>query len=306
VTVATTNPISANAAAPPPAIARVGLRTLFWFAANASWVLVLCRPAAITLTRLCSPSVRRGTRLNATRIFDRPTSARDHRRFCHAVVGSFYDFVVEVGRCGKRSVDQLRNHVAEIDGHDRYVACRQSKRGAVLVTAHMGSFEAGLSALRDVEPNIHVVFKRDSFDGFEKIRSRMRAAMGVHEAPIDDGWPALVALRDALRDDHVVVMQADRAIPGQRFANVPFLRGHLRLPLGPIKLAQLTESPIVPVFTTRNPDGRFCVHLEAPIYVNPDDPDAALMQMAAAIESYVSRYPEQWLVLSPAFTEDLA
>jgi lauroyl/myristoyl acyltransferase len=132
----------------------------------------------------------------------------------------------------------------------------------------------------------------------------MRRSLGVAEAPLDEGLPALLRLRDALRSDEVVVMQADRAMAGQRSQVVPFLAGHLRLPVGPVKLARLTDSPIVPVFTTRASGGKFRVHLEPPIYVNADAENEALLAVAKSIASFVRKYPEQWLVLSPAFVED--
>jgi lauroyl/myristoyl acyltransferase len=40
-----------------------------------------------------------------------------------------------------------------------------------------------------------------------------------------------------------------------------------------------------------------------PIVVG-DDPDLAMEQIAAVIAKYVAAYPEQWLVLHPAFCED--
>jgi KDO2-lipid IV(A) lauroyltransferase len=154
------------------------------------------------------------------------------------------------------------------------------------------------------------VFKRDAFGGFERIRSRVRAVLGVHEAPIDDGFASLVKLRDALLADQVIVMQGDRAMPGQRSQVVPFLSGHLRLPLGPVRLAELTGSPIVPVFVVPTDRGGFDVHLCEPIYVDRDAPpvdgvDPALLAFAGAMERFVSRHARQWLVLDRAFVEDV-
>jgi KDO2-lipid IV(A) lauroyltransferase len=107
-------------------------------------------------------------------------------------------------------------------------------------------------------------------------------------------------------------MQGDRAMPGQRSQTVPLLHGSVRLPTGPVKLAQLTGSPIVPVFVVRTAGGRYEVHLCEAIDVNDVDADAtggnpvdvALRALAARIETFIAKYPQQWLVLEPAFTED--
>jgi len=136
-----------------------------------------------------------------------------------------------------------------------------------VVTAHLGSFETGVAALRMHEDNVHVVFVRDNLSGFESMRSAQRRRLGVHEAPIDDGWRTWMKLRDALRTDHVVMLQGDRVMPGQRGVVVPFLDGHIEVPSGPVKLALASGAPIVPIFAITDGRGGIDVHIEAPIEV---------------------------------------
>jgi lauroyl/myristoyl acyltransferase len=98
-------------------------------------------------------------------------------------------------------------------------------------------------------------------------------------------------------------------MPGQKAQSVPVLFGHLSLPLGPIVLAQISGSPIVPVFVVKMPSGRSQLFVEPAIHV---DPDAKLMngvhpQLLAwgkVLEKFIAKYPEQWLFLDPAFVED--
>ena len=278
-------------------MSRAALRTLFWLAGRAPWTLAVLRPLAIRLVPRLAPAVRRNTLANGRRI----TADAVPASFSREVVGSFYDFVRDIGAAKLESAEQLRSRVVAVEGEPAYLATRAANTGAVLITAHMGSFEVGLAALRNVEEKVHVVFKRDEFDGFESMRRGVRETLGVHEAAIDDGWATLIGLRDALRDNGVVVMQGDRAMPGQKSAVVPFLYGHLRIPLGPLKLALAAGCPVVPVFTVRESPGKFRVCLEPAI--DPAAPNA-IEQVATAIERFVRRYPTQWLVLHPAFVED--
>jgi KDO2-lipid IV(A) lauroyltransferase len=271
--------------------------------------LRLIRPLAVRLAIAGSEPVRSSMRDNAGRIFGRELEGSELRRFARAVVRNFYDFVIEVGQSGKLSAQELHDRIESVEGIESYHAARAQRRGAIFVTAHMGCFEVGLAALRQWEPKVHVVFKRDAFDGFERIRSRVRGMLAVIESPIDDGLQSLIRLRDALLANEVVVMQGDRAMPGQRSQVVPFLHGHVRLPLGPVKLAQLTGSPIIPVFLIRGQSGGFRVHLCEQIEVDPeaelvDGVDPALRAIGRTIESFVARCPEQWLVLHRAFVED--
>ena len=135
----------------------------------------------------------------------------------------------------------------------------------------MGSFEVAVAALRQKEPRVHIVFKRDQVSRFEQLRSALRRRLGVIEAPIDQGGVGMwVGLRDALRRDEIVVLQGDRVMPGQKGQRVPFLSGHLLLPTGPVKLAQASGAPIVPIFSTRTPEGNIRISVAEPIFVEDE------------------------------------
>jgi KDO2-lipid IV(A) lauroyltransferase len=84
---------------------------------------------------------------------------------------------------------------------------------------------------------------------------------------------------------------------------MPLLGGHVVLPTGPVKLAIASGAPVVPVFSVRTPGGKIRLFIEEAIEVG-HDVDKALAKLAAVIGKYVAAYPEQWLVLHPAFDED--
>jgi KDO2-lipid IV(A) lauroyltransferase len=219
------------------------------------------------------------------------------------VVANFFDFVIDVGRSARMTREQLAGRIEQIDGHERYVAIRASGRGAIILTAHMGSFEVGAAGLLEYEPRLHVVFKRDP-GPFEQIRQSLRQRLGgIVEQAVDEGWGVWVKLRDALRNNEVVAIQGDRVMPGQKGRRMPFLGGHVALPTGPVKLAMASGAPIVPVFSVRTPRGGVRLFIEEAIEVG-DDADEAMARVAAVIAKYVQQYPEQWLLLTPAFDED--
>jgi len=284
------------------------LSLFFWLAARVPTLMRGLRPIVIRVVPFCSASTRANTASNALRIFGKELNPTQQRTFTRNVVNSFYEFVTDVGRSSDENVERLLQRIERVDGEAAYRDVRKPGRGAVLVTAHMGSFEVGLAALKRVERRVHVVYKRDASPTFEAMRMRMRQMLGVLEAPIDEGLSTWMDLRDALLEGDVVVMQADRAMAGQRSAVVPFLHGSLRIPTGAVRLARLTGSPIVPVFTVRLDSGRFAVYLFPAIEpgtatVNPESSDPSVVAIARSIESMVARYPTQWLMLGNAFEE---
>ena len=252
-------------------------------------------------------NLRTNLLLNARRVLGPQASQSASTTFGKAVLGNFYDFICEIALGGKGP--QAR--IAEVVGRERYLQARSLKRGAILVTAHLGAFEAGVAALRQDESRVHVVFRRDPMKRFERLRAAQRERLGVIEAAVDDGLAVWMNLRDALLNDEVVLMQGDRVMPGQSGLRVPFLNGHIIVPRGPVKLAMITGAPLIPIFAPRMPDGSIRIVLEESIdlYAGRSSDrasDQAVVSLAAVLERAVRNHPEQWLVLHRAFCEDQA
>lgn len=255
-----------------------------------------------------SRSIRAGTLANAARLLGSDAGARATTALARRVVVSFYDFVCDMGRNRRLTAQQLAGLVSEIDGGDNFKRAIALNRGVVIVTAHLGSFETAVAALRARVEHVHVVFKRDERPVFEAMRSEQHRKLGVIEAAVDDGWPMWLRLHNALRRHEIVLMQSDRLMPGQRGEPVPFLGGHIELPTGPVKLAIAAGSPLLPVFAVKMPLGGIKLIIDEPIDVDPaaggGQLRSVLLRLGTALERRVSRYPEQWLMLHPVWCED--
>ena len=290
------------------AAAAFWLAAFFYAAEHAPRLTVLAQRPFCRVVYFCSSWIRRGTLANARRVLGPGAAQPQVAALARRTLASFYLFCCDVGRSFGMSPGGLLAQIESAEGHAHYAAARAAGRGVIVITAHMGSFEVGMAALRQVERNnIHVVFRRDRFERFERQRSSLRARLGITEAPVDEGWTIWVRLRDALQADEAVVLQGDRVMPGQRGEAVPFLGGTLLLPSGPVKLALATGAPIVPIFSVRTPAGKVKLFIEPPIEPGAratDGPHPALLQWAALLERYVRTYPDQWLLLQPALVED--
>jgi len=295
------------------ALANLWLRLLFWHVRHFPRFVKAVRPLAIRGAWALSPGVRRAMRANAPRLLARDRIARSEaRRFGYAVIGHFYDAVVSFGVRNHRDEQTSPSQATSVLGEPDYLQARREGKGAILVTAHLGCFEAAVAMLRTREPHVHVVFRRDPFPVFEALRSAQRVRLGVAEAPIDDGLDTWIRLRDALCADHVVLMQGDRVVGEQPGVTVPFFSGHIKVPSGPAKLSRLTGAPVIPVFATTDAQGKPCIQLCEPLW--PEQiaaPSAGLgtidpmiLKITQAIEAVIKMHPQQWLCLHIAFLED--
>jgi lauroyl/myristoyl acyltransferase len=278
---------------------------LYWQARSCPILGRTFKPLVMQLGWRCSAKVRDATRLNARRIFGPDVTMAQIHRYTGGLLSTFYDFVNDVGRCVDMSDDELRGQIESIEGTEHYDEARAAGKGAIIATAHMGSFEVAAAALLEREKKLHVVFKRDT-NRFEQLRSSLRQRMGIAESPVDDGWGMWLRLRDALQRNEIVMLQSDRCMPGQKGQSVPFLHGHLEVPTGPIKLALASGAPIIPTVALRMPGNKVRIHTEPAIWVRDSDesPHPALLKLTSILEKYVSAHPQQWLVLHRAFVED--
>ena len=283
-------------------------RCLFWAAPRFPRLMQAAKSLFLWFA-VRSESVFAGPASNARRIFQRELGPKEERAFARQVVGSMYDFILDIGRSAAYGRDDFLRQIEAIDNREAYIKARAAGKGAVVVTAHMGSFEVGVAALAEHEKRIHVVFKRDVNGHFERMRQQLRRRLGVIETALDEDANAWMRLRDALQADEIIVIQGDRVMGGQKGLRVAFLGGHLLLPTGPAKLALASGAPLIPVFALRTPGGRIRIRIEEPIWLSEALPVAdavaeAVQRWTRILERVVSEHPEQWLLLRPAFCED--
>ena len=92
------------------------------------------KPLFVRLAWWFAPGIRHATNANARRIFNDDLNPRQLRRFSLAVIGSFYEFVFDVGRSLRATPEELASRIESIEGHEKYAAARSSKGGAILLT----------------------------------------------------------------------------------------------------------------------------------------------------------------------------
>lgn len=242
---------------------------------------------------------------NARRLLGENSTRQQRWDLGLVVLYNFFDFICDIGQSVGKSRRQILDRIESVEGEQTYLDARALRKGAIVLTAHMGSFEVGTAALLEQERRVHVVFRRDAFGLFERTRSRLRRQLGVVEQPVDEGLTTWMKLREALAADEVVLLQGDRVMPGQKGRAVPILGGHMVLPTGPLRLAQASGAPIVPIFSVRRPDGRIRLFIEPPVFVEDEQSfECGLERIRSVLESYLHRFPDQWLMIHKAWCED--
>lgn len=179
--------------------------------------------------------------------------------------------------------------------------------GAILAMPHVGGWEwAGRwLAQRGLQVSA-VVEVLESTEAYETFLS-LRRGLGVNVIPLDEH--AGVAVQDALRANHVVVLMSDRDIQ-RNGVQVEFFGERTTVPAGPAFFSLRVGAPIIPAaaYFTRRVDGHHAV-VRPPIAFERtgtlrDDMQRLSQLMVAELETLIRRAPEQWHLFSPNWPSD--
>ena len=194
--------------------------------------------------------------------------------------------------------DERSRRLVAIEGLEHLEGALAGGRGAIMLTAHFGSFELFQTACAARGIPASVVHREQDNAGVERILSELRTGAGVEMLP--RGSAARGVLR-ALRRNRVVGMTLDQDTPRDEGVFVPFFGRPACTRSAPARIAMKTAAPVVPGFLFRSADGlSHVVRFGAPLEMIPagDDADAAVIEnlrrMSAAIEDAVRAAPDHW------------
>jgi lauroyl/myristoyl acyltransferase len=208
----------------------------------------------------------------------------------------------------RRSARPLRQLV-EIRGREHLEAALAAGKGAILCSAHFGSYDSGFSVLHASGIPITTIGRRTHIyaPGLSSAERRFwelvyaRPMRRYRQRPNIEPWPgrlqvaALAAA--ALRANEVVTISID-APPldndRARAVEVPFLGRRVRLLPGVVTLAQLTGAPVLMAFLYRAADYRHQVwEISAPVPVEGETA-TAFGRCAAEVSAAIRRSPAHW------------
>jgi predicted LPLAT superfamily acyltransferase len=206
---------------------------------------------------------------------------------------------------------RTENYSFTFDGEQHIHDAVAQGKGVLLLTAHVGNWEAAGHLLSRVKCPINVT-------GFDKETPAIRAMLDRSSRqhfkliPLTGAPTDAIQLVAAMRRGELVCMMGDRTY-GSPGTEVPFFGAPALFPIGGYVMAAIAGAPIVQVFSLRESGGHYRFFGFPPL--PPTRPahherDGHLkncaQQFAANLESIVRRDPLQWYNFYPFWKTDSA
>lgn len=176
--------------------------------------------------------------------------------------------------------------------HDRIIA---ENKPMVLLTAHFGNWEI-LQVIGTLEGRpIHVLQRPQKRALIGRILSDLRESRGSFAISRGMGVRDLIR---ALRANQSIGLLADQDAGKLEGQIEKLFNRKTTVPTGPFELAARTNAVLLPVFIVSRPGGQHEIFVEEPIACVEKPGEGyhfAMRRYLDLLESFASRYPEQWL-----------
>ena len=311
-------PLSSDTApgVPTPASSwsRVAERGSLWGLRFAAWCIRVAGSrvslglvyAIVTYFFLTDRSGRRASRAYLERVYATPAgraalgrapglwaSYRHYRGFALAIVDRLVVWT--------EAADDFEFETPGLERFDRVVA---DGRGAIILGAHLGNFDALRLLARRSGMVVNVLMYTANAERINTIIRELSPESEARVITVDpDSVQSVFAVRERLRRGEHVAILADRIEPGDRnrSSRVPLLGCPVDLPQAPFLLATLLECPVAMMVAVRRGPRRYRVytHVLAERALGPrGEREAVVAELLTAYARWLGHYctqePYQW------------
>jgi KDO2-lipid IV(A) lauroyltransferase len=243
-----------------------------------AWTLWLAVALARMAFAVHVPARRVVERNLAAVVPDRAQARAAARRAFDQFARSFVEFLA----LGRMSHDALAERV-ELRGAEHLDAALASRRGVILLSAHVGNWEWGAAALAARGLHLHLAARRHDSRAVEAMFERRRGAFGLERLGGAPLWPRAARV---LRDRGWLAVMGDRGAPDERRPVCVWAAA----------LARRTGAVLLPVISVRTAEGRYALIIESQF--SPEECARGAFQ--SFLRRQLERHPGQWCAFENA------
>jgi KDO2-lipid IV(A) lauroyltransferase len=244
----------------------------------------------------CSGRLRRTGQRNLELAFPDFTLT-ERRRLLHGCFQSMGRLLGVFSQFDTADTQTLQS-IVECEGLENIDAARQSGRGVILFTGHVGAWELSSFALSLFGHPLSFLVRRIDNPKIEKLVDERRERLGNRTI---DKRSAAREMLQILQGGGTLGILVDLNTLDREGIFVDFFGVPASTTFMLAKLALRTEAAVLPVFAPWDRErGRFLLKIDEPLTVarsgdDEDDVRRLTQLFTGVVEKYVRRYPDQWL-----------
>jgi KDO2-lipid IV(A) lauroyltransferase len=216
----------------------------------------------------------------------------DIRRIARRAFINLGRFAFDTARM-RKTTPQKAKQIIRATGTEHLESALARGKGVVALTGHVGNWEL-LGAYFTMQGYPLTVLATDMKDPrLNNLLLDIRTSSGLKVVERSKGLPA--ALRCLKRGEILgALIDQDTAVDS---IVIDFLGQPAKTPVGPVKLAARTGSPVLPVAMLMTDDGDYQVEIKEPITVggNGSSLEEDVEKCSKAVEDFIYRNPSQWV-----------
>jgi lauroyl/myristoyl acyltransferase len=200
----------------------------------------------------------------------------------------------------------------EFSGVEHFEALQSRAGGAIILTAHMGSYDLGARLFAEYSTRRIVMVRAPEADPETREFEESQVNDGVQISFNTDRADTALDLLGALQSGEVIAIQGDRVTEGIASIETTLFGKQARVPAGPFALAMASRAPIYPLFIIRLGRRRYRLLTCAPIEVvrtsrnRDDDLRRGVEQWSRTLEQTIGEAWHQWFAFEPYYEESAA
>ncbi|HBG60920.1 MAG TPA: hypothetical protein DDX37_03650 [Candidatus Omnitrophica bacterium] len=186
-----------------------------------------------------------------------------------------------------------------IEGLENLEKVLSANKGAIIISAHFGSFIAMYLRIIQQGYKTNVVMRRMRDNVFEEYISDLRRKLGIQTIYSLPQRQCIQESIKALRRNELLFMLMDQNFGGEGGVFVDFMDKKASTAPGAIVFAKRTKAPVVPMFIRRDGKDSYKIIIEPEMTLEEDEDDKRSIELNVAkatriIERYVRQYPHEW------------
>lgn len=184
-------------------------------------------------------------------------------------------------------------------GEENLHAMVRGGRGGMLLSAHVGNWEAAGHLLKRLDTRINVVMYDAEHQRIKHYLEEVTGGRNFNVIVIREDLSHVYAISEALQKNELICLHADRFLEGNKTEVRPFLGADARFPSGPFALAAGFKVPVSLVFAFKDTNSHYHFFGSTPIERQADENKTEftarlLNSFVHDLEQKIKLYPQQW------------